>query len=74
MILCTEYRSGWSSDPNDLEADQIRMTLAVGGPSIYLTADYDNDEISNAELSCAYWDEQARTQDKQDVLLKFMSF
>lgn len=74
MVLCTEYRSGWSSDPSDLEAAQIRMTLAVGGPSIYLTADYDDGEINNAELSCVYWDEQAHTQDKQDVLLKFMSF
>jgi hypothetical protein len=74
MILCTEYRSGWSIDPSDLEAAQVRMTLAVGGPSIYLTADYDNGEINNAELSCLYYDDQAHTQDKQDVLLKFMSF
>lgn len=72
MVLCTEYRSGWSVSPSDLEATQVRMTLAIGGPSIYLTADYDDGEISNAELSCVYYDEQACTQSKQDALLKFM--
>lgn len=73
MILCTEYRSGWGCDPSDLDAVQVRMTLAIGGPSIYLYADYDCGVLSNAKLSCTYWNDQARTQDKQDVLLKFMN-
>ncbi len=73
MILCTEYRSGWRCDPSDLEAVQVRMTLAIGGPSIYLYADYDCGVLSNAKLSCTYWNDQAHTQDKQDVLLKFMN-
>ena len=73
MILCTEYRSGWSCDPSDLEAVQVRMTLAIGGPSIYLYADYDCGVLSNAKLVCTYWNDQAHTQDKQDVLLKFMN-
>lgn len=73
MILCTEYRSGWGCDPSDLEAAQVRMTLAIGGPSIYLYADYDCGVLSNAELVCTYWNDQAHTQDKQDVLLKFMN-
>lgn len=76
MVRYTQYRSGWSIDPNDLEAAQVRVALAVGGPrpSIYLTADYDNGELSNAHLSCLCYNDQAHTQDKQDVLLKFMSF
>lgn len=73
MILCTEYRSSWSMDPSDLEAAQVRMTLAIGGPSIFLYADYDCGVLSNAELVCTYWNDQAHTQDKQDVLLKFMN-
>ena len=73
MILCTEYRSGWTPDPSDLEAVQVRMTLAIGGPSIYLYADYDCGVLSNAKLVCTYWNDQAHTQDKQDVLLKFMN-
>ena len=73
MILCTEYRSGWRCDPSDLEAVQVRMTLAIGGPSIYLYADYDCGVLTNARLSYTYWNDQAHTQDKQDVLLKFMN-
>ena len=73
MILCTEYRSGWSIDPSNLEAAQVRMTLAIGGPSIYLYADYDCGVLSNAKLICACWNDHAYTQDKQDVLLKFMN-
>ncbi len=73
MILCTEYRSGWRCDPSDLDAAQVRMTLAIGGPSIYLYADYDCGVLSNAKLCYTDWNEQAHTQDKQDVLLKFMN-
>lgn len=73
MILGTEYRSGWSIDPSNLEAVQVRMTLAIGGPSIYLYADYDCGVLSNAKLICACWNDHAYTQDKQDVLLKFMN-
>lgn len=73
MILCTEYRSGWGCDPSDLDAAQVCMTLAIGGPSIYLYADYDCGVLSNAKLSCIDWNDQAHTQDKQDVLLKFMN-
>ena len=73
MIMCTEYRSGWRCDPSDLDAAQVRMTLAIVGPSIYLYADYDCGVLSNAKLSYTYRDDQAHTQDKQDVLLKFMN-
>ena len=38
-ILSVEYRSGWSDDKEDLEVAEVRLTLAIGGPSIYLYAD-----------------------------------
>ena len=50
MVLCTEYRSGWATDSEDMAAAEVRLTLAVGGPSIYLTADYDDGEVSNPKL------------------------
>ena len=51
-ILAVEYRSGWSDDKEDLEVTEVRLTLAIGGPSIYLYADYDDGQVSNCKLVC----------------------
>lgn len=74
MVLCTEYRSGWSSDKEDMGAAEVRLTLAVGGPSIYLTAEYDDGEISNPKLTCVWWGDQAEITEKQDVMVRFMEY
>lgn len=74
MVLCTEYRSGWSTDKENMGAAEVRLTLAVGGPSIYLTADYDDGEISNPRLTCVWWGDQAEITEKQDVMVRFMEY
>ena len=74
MVLCTEYRSGWSTDKEDMGAAEVRLTLAVGGPSIYLTADYDDGEISNPKLTCVWWGDQAEIAEKQDVMVRFLEY
>ena len=74
MMLCTEYRSGWSTDKEDMAADEVRLTLAVGGPSIYLTAEYDDGEVSNPKLTCVWWGDSAEITEKQDVMVRFMGY
>ena len=74
MVLCTEYRSGWSTDKEDLDAAEVRLTLAVGGPSIYLTAEYDDGEVSNPKLTCVWWGDSAEIAEKQDVMVRFMEY
>ena len=74
MVLCTEYRSGWSSDREDMVVTEVRLTLAIGGPNIYLTADYDDDEVSNPRLTCVWWGDSAEITEKQDVMVRFMEY
>jgi DNA repair ATPase RecN len=74
MVLCTEYRSGWSSDKEDMGVTEVRLTLAIGGPNIYLTADYDDGEVSNPKLTCVWWGDQAEIAEKQDVMVRFMEY
>ena len=74
MVLCTEYRSGWSTDKDVLDVTEVRLTLAIGGPSIFLTADYDDGEISNPKLTCVWWGDQAEITEKQDVMVRFMEY
>jgi DNA repair ATPase RecN len=74
MVLCTEYRSGWSTDKEVLDVTEVRLTLAIGGPSIFLTADYDDGEISNPKLTCVWWGDHAEITEKQDVLVRFLEY
>ena len=74
MVLCTEYRSGWSTDKEDMGAAEVRLTLAIGGPSIYLTADYDDGAVSNPKLTCVWWGDRAEIAEKQDVMARFMEY
>ena len=74
MVLCTEYRSGWSTDKEVLDVTEVRLTLAIGGPSIFLTADYDDGEISNPKLTCVWWGDQAEITEKQDVMVRFLEY
>ncbi len=74
MVLCTEYRSGWSTDKDVLDVTEVRLTLAIGGPSIFLTADYDDGEISNPKLTCVWWGDSAEITEKQDVMVRFMEY
>ena len=74
MVLCTEYRSGWSTDKEVLDVTEVRLTLAIGGPSIYLTAEYDDGEVSNPKLTCVWWGDSAEITEKQDVMVRFMEY
>lgn len=74
MVLCTEYRSGWSTDKEDMGAAEVRLTLAIGGPNIYLTAEYDDGEVSNPKLTCVWWGDSAEITEKQDVMVRFMEY
>ena len=71
-ILLVEYRSGWSE--NDMEIAEVRLTLAIGGPSIYLYADYDDGQVSNCKLVCNWWGDRAEITHDQDVMVRFIEY
>ena len=73
-ILSVEYRSGWSDDKEDLEVAEVRLTLAIGGPSIYLYADYDDGQVSNCRLVCNWWGDNAEITHDQDVMVRFIEY
>jgi uncharacterized phage infection (PIP) family protein YhgE len=74
MLLCTEFRSDWSSDPEDFHVGEVRITLALGGPNIFLYADWDGSEATNAKLVGAWWSESAELEDSDDVLKRFVEY
>ena len=73
-ILSVEYRSGWSDDKEDLEVAEVRLTLAIGGPNIYLYADYDDGQVSNCRLVCNWWGDRAEITYDQDVMVRFIEY
>lgn len=73
-VLSVEYRSGWSDDEGDFVATEVRLTLAVGGPSIYLYADYDDGQVSNCRLVCNWWGDSAEITHDQDVMVRFIEY
>ena len=73
-ILLVEYRSGWSDDEGDFVAVEVRLTLAVGGPSIYLYADYEDGQVSNCRLVCYWGRDSAEITHDQDVMVRFIEY
>ena len=73
-ILSVEYRSGWSDDKEDMEVAEVRLTLAIGGPNIYLYADYDDGQVSNCKLVCNWWGDRAEVTYDQDVMVRFIEY
>ena len=73
-ILSVEYRSGWSDDKEGLEVAEVRLTLAIGGPNIYLYADYDDGQVSNCRLVCNWWGDNAEITHDQDVMVRFIEY
>lgn len=73
-VLAVEYRSGWSDDKEDLKVSEVRLTLAIGGPSIYLYADYDDGQVSNCRLVCNWWGDRAEITHDQDVMVRFIEY
>ena len=49
-------------------------TLAIGGPSIYLYADYDDGQVSNCRLVCIWWGDRAEITHDQDVMVRFIEY
>ena len=72
-VLLVEYRSGWSIK-EDSEVAEVRLTLAIGGPSIYLYADYDDGQVSNCKLVCNWWGDRAEITHDQDVMVRFIEY
>ena len=74
-VLSVEYRSGWAEDKDDLVVEEVRLTLAIGGPSIYLYADYDDDgQVSNCKLVCNWWGDRAEITHDQDIMARFIEY
>ena len=75
IVLSVDYRSGWSDYEGDFVATEVRLTLAIGGPSIYLYADYDDDgQVSNCRLVCNWWGDRAEITHDQDVMVRFIEY
>lgn len=55
-------------------AGKVRITLAVGGPSIFLYADWDGSQASNAKLVGVWWGKDAELEDSDDVLKRFVEY
>ena len=62
MVLDVEHLGG-----------KVSLTLAVGGPSIFLYADWDGSEASNAKL-VGVWCKDAELEDSDDVLKRFVEY
>ena len=73
-ILSVEYRSGWSDDKEDLAVTEVRLTLAIGGPDIYLYADYADGQVSNCKLVCNWWGDRAEITHDQDAMVRFIEY
>ena len=73
-ILLVEYRSGWAEDKDDWVVEEVRLTLAIGGPSIYLYADYDDGQVSNCKLVCNWWRDRAEITHDQDIMVRFIEY
>ena len=63
MLLDVEHLGG-----------KVRLTLAVGGPSIFLYADWDGNQASNAKLVGVWWGKDAELEDSDDVLKRFVEY
>jgi chromosome segregation ATPase len=55
-------------------AGKVRLTLALGGPNIFLYADWDGSEASNAKLVGAWWGDRSELEDSNDVLKRFVEY
>ena len=73
-VLSVEYRSGWAEGKDDLVVAEVRLTLAIGGPSIYLYADYDDGQVSNCKLVCNWWGDRAEITHDQDIMVRFIEY
>ena len=73
-VLSVDYRSGWSDYEGDFVATEVRLTLAIGGPNIYLYADYDDGQVSNCRLVCNWWGDRAEITHDQDVMVRFIEY
>ncbi len=52
-----EYRSGWCSSPDGMEAGEIRITLTTGGPTVYLQGEYNGGTCSRIYLHYSHGSE-----------------
>lgn len=68
-----QYASEMVLDVEHL-AGKVRQTLAVGGPSISLYADWDGSQASNAKLVGVWWGKDAELADSDDVLKRFVEY
>lgn len=72
--LSVEFRSGWSSDPQDLQAEEFQILLCTGGPAVRIMGELGFDgEPSRAWLEYQDWG-TPWTQyfdASQDVLIEF---
>lgn len=74
MLLCVEFRSDWSSDPEYFSVGEVRLTLGAGGPDIFLYADWDGNQASNAKLVGAWLGDRSELEDRDDVLKRFVEY
>ena len=54
--LSVDFRSGWSSDPQDLQAEEFQILLCTGGPAVRIMGELGFDgEPSRAWLEYQDW-------------------
>lgn len=54
--LSVEYRSGWSSDPRELEPEEFCVLLCTGGPAVRIVGEFSmTPSITRARLEYQDW-------------------
>ncbi len=74
--LSIEYRSGWSTSKDELEAEEVRILLTTGGPAVQIIGELDSGEVSRATLHVQDWGTSWTAYYEDgigDVLLKYCS-
>ena len=54
--LSVDFRSGWSSDPNDLQPEEFQILLCTGGPAVRLMGELGfNGEVARVWMEFQDW-------------------
>ena len=71
--LSVEFRSGWTSNPNDIELEQFKILLTWGGPALRVIGDLNQyKEPKNVKMQYqdwgTFWTDFEITENQQEAL------
>ena len=77
--LSVEFRSGWTSNPNDIELEEFKILLTWGGPALRVIGDLNQyKEPENIKMQYqdwgTYWTDFEITEEQEKALNWFCNF